>query len=596
MAVHDYALDWQGWLTITVVLWTLVMLAASRIGPDMILAAAMTVLLVSGVLKPGEALSGFGNPGVLTVAVLFVTVAGLRETGGIQWIAAFVLGRPGALGRAQFRLIGTSSVLSAFVNNTPIVAMLTPAVQEWSRRAGHAPSKLLLPLDYATILGGMCTLIGTSTNLVVNGLIARQGLAPLGMFDPMWVGLPCVLVGGLYLMTVGRWLLPARRSAVEQVANAREYTLEMIVEEQGPLVGLSVEEAGLRALPQLYLIEIVREGRVVQAIAPQEILRADDRLVFVGIVDSVLDLRRMRGLRPATDQIFKLAVRHNQRCLIEAVVSPVSPCVGRTIRESRFRNRYNGAVIAVSRRGERVHRKLGDIVLQAGDTLLIEAGAQFARHHRYARDFLLVSAVDESTATDHSRAPIALGILAALVIGTTVFDVDTLYGALLAAAAMIATRCVNQGQARRSIDYQLIVIIACSFALGLAIEKTQVAKLVAQLMMLSVSNDPWGTLAVIYVLTVLATELLTNNAAAVLMFPIGVAAARQLGVSELPFVMSVMVGASAGFISPIGYQTHLMVMGPGGYRFSDFFRIGTPLSVLVGLTTIVVAPLAWPFR
>lgn len=588
-------LGWQAWLTVAVVLWTLLMLAVSRVGPDMILAAAMTVLLVSGVLKPAEALSGFSNSGVLTVAVLFVVVAGLRETGGIQWLASLVLGKPGSLPIAQLRLISTSSVLSAFVNNTPIVAMLTPAVQEWSRRAGHAASRLLLPLDYATILGGLCTLIGTSTNLVVNGLITRQGLDPLGMFDPMWVGLPCALVGGVYLMTVGRRLLPARRSAVEQSQNAREYTVEMIVEDGGPLVGVSVEEAGLRALPHLYLVEIGREGRLISPVTPQEVLRGGDRLVFAGIVDSVLDLRRLRGLRVATDQVFKLEARHNQRCLVEAVVSPMSPCVGRSIREARFRNRYDGAVIAVSRQGVRIQQKLGDIELQAGDTLLIEAMPQFVRHHRYSRDFLLISQVDDSMATDHSRAPIALGILVTLVVGITIFDVNTLYGALLAAAAMILTRCVNQGQARRSIDYQLIVIIACSFALGLAIEKTQVATVVAQLMMQMVSNDPWMTLAIIYILTVLATELLTNNAAAVLMFPIGIAAARQLGVNELPFVMSIMVGASAGFISPIGYQTHLMVMGPGGYRFSDFIRIGAPLSVLVGITAILVAPFAWPF-
>ncbi|PWV59586.1 SLC13 family permease [Plasticicumulans acidivorans] len=588
-------LGWQAWLTVAVVLWTLLMLAVSRVGPDMILAAAMTVLLVSGVLKPAEALSGFSNSGVLTVAVLFVVVAGLRETGGIQWLASLVLGKPGSLAIAQLRLISTSSVLSAFVNNTPIVAMLTPAVQEWSRRAGHAASRLLLPLDYATILGGLCTLIGTSTNLIVNGLIAQQGLDPLGMFDPMRVGLPCALVGGIYLMTVGRRLLPARRSAVEQSQNAREYTVEMIVEDGGPLVGVSVEEAGLRSLPHLYLVEIGREGRLISPVTPQEVLRGGDRLVFAGIVDSLLDLRRLRGLRVATDQVFKLEARHNQRCLIEAVVSPMSPCVGRTIRDVRFRNRYGGAVIAVSRQGSRVQQKLGDIELQPGDTLLVEAAPHFVRHHRYSRDFLLISQVDDSMVPDHSRAPVALSILAALVVGTTVFDVNTLYGALLAAAAMILAGCVNQGQARRSIDYQLIVIIACSFALGAAVEKTQVAALVAQLMMHMVGSDPWMTLVIVYLITVLATELLTNNAAAVLMFPIGVAAARQMGVSEFPFVMSIMVGASAGFISPIGYQTHLMVMGPGGYRFGDFVRVGGPLSVLVGVTAVLVAPFVWPF-
>lgn len=585
----------QAWITLGVVVAVLVLLASNRVGPDMVLAAGMTVLLVSGVLKPAEALGGFANSGVMTVAVLFVVVAGLRETGAIQWIAALVLGKPRGLFLAQLRLIVASSSLSAFVNNTPVVAMLTSATQAWSKEAGLAPSKLLLPMNYATILGGLCTLIGTSTNLVVDGLLRKQGMQ-LDMFTPVWVGVPVVVVGAVYMLTLGRWLLPERKSAVEQVQDARQYTVEMIVDENGPLVGRSIEEAGLRRLQQLYLVELVREGRVLGAIPPQYALRGGDQLVFVGVVDSLVDLRRIKGLSPATNQVFKLGIRDNQRCLIEAVISRVSPVTGRTIREARFRNRYNAAVIAVSRNGQRIPQKIGDIVLRAGDTLLLEGGREFARQHRYSRDFLLVSELDDSTPPQHARAPYALAILAGLVVSTTLFDVETLNAALIAAAAMVLLRCCNQGQARRAVDYQLIVIIACSFALGTAMEKTGLASYVAGTMMGYAGGDPLWTLVVVYVTTVIFTELLTNNAAAVLMFPIGMAAATQLGVNPMPFVMCVMVGASAGFMTPIGYQTNLMVYGPGGYRFMDYVIVGGPLSLLVGITTLTVVPLVWPFH
>lgn len=589
-------LGWQGWLTIGVVLATLGMLLWERFTPDKVLAGAVAVLILSGVLSPAQALAGFWNPGVLTVAVLFVLVAALRTTGAIRWIGAFVLGPPSGRWWAQWRLTTISSSLSAFVNNTPIVATLTSAVEHWSRASGVPASKLLLPMNYATILGGMCTLIGTSTNLIVAGLVVAQGLPRLGMFDPVTVALPALLVGLVYLGTVGRWLLPARRSAFDQAAaESREYAVEMLVEAGGWVVGKTVGAAGLRHLSGSFLIELSRERELLVAVTPDTVLRAGDRLVFVGVTDAVRELRRIDGLRPATDQLFKVDGGESRRNLVELVLSRFSPAVGKSLREAAFRNRYNAAVIAVSRHGQRLHQKPGDVVLQAGDTLLVETAPDFMARFADSPEFLMVNLIDGERPVDRRRAITALAILGTMVLANALFGVDILLSATCAAVAVVLARCVGLSELRRSLDLRLLAVIACSFALGAAIDRTGVATLVAGQLGSLGGADPFTTLVLVYVMTVVFTELLTNNAAAILVFPIGVSAAHQLGVDPMPFVMAVMMGASAGFITPIGYQTNLMVYGPGGYRFTDYIKVGAPLSLVVGLAVLWAIPLAWPF-
>jgi di/tricarboxylate transporter len=589
-------LAWQGWLTIGVVLATLVLLLWERFTPDKVLIGAVVVLVGSGVLGPREALAGFWNPGVLTVGVLFVLVAALKSTGAIRWIGDWVLGRPRGEWRAQARLVAIASPLSAFINNTPIVAMLTSAIEHWSRRSGIAPSKLLLPMNYATILGGMCTLVGTSTNLIVAGLVLRQGgMRPMGMFDPLGVGAIAAIAGGAYLLLASRWLLPERRSALQQAGDTREYVVEMLVETDGPVAGRSIGQAHLRQLAGSFLIELVRNGEVHTAVSPTEVLRGGDRLVFVGATDAVRELRRLPGLRPASDQVFKIDDAGGQRTLVEVVLSPFSPAVGRNLVQSAFRSHYNAAVIAVARRGERVAGKPGEVVMQAGDTLLLETDAAFARRHATSADFMLVNEVDGAPGVDRVRALVSLGVVALMILANTLFGVDILVSALVAALLVLLARCVHVVELRRSVDLRLIVVIACSFALGAALERSGVAALAAAQLQHAAGGDPYITLVLVYVVTVLFTELITNNAAAVLMFPVGVAAASALGVHPMPFVIALMMGASAGFITPIGYQTNLMVYGPGGYRFSDYVRFGLPLSLVVGTAVLLAIPLFWPF-
>ena len=439
----------------------------------------LTLLLVAGVLTPTEALAGFSNQGMITVAALYVVVVGLRETGGIAWLAQRLLGRPRSVVGAQLRVMLPVTVMSAFINNTPVVAMLIPAVGDLAKRHGFAPSKLMIPLSYAAIFGGTTTLVGTSTNLVVNGLVKEQlGLPSLRMFDLSLVGLPVALVGLMFVVLLGRWLLPDRQPNRSLFENPREYTVEMLVPGGSPLVGKTVEAAGLRHLPELYLVEIDRSGLVVPAVSPRETLLAGDRLVFAGVIESVLELQKLRGLQVATEQVFKLDAPRSERVLTEAVVSDHCPLVGKTIRDGRFRTVYNAVVIAVARGGERVNKKIGDIVLSPGDTLLLETLPNFALQQRNSRDFFLVSSVADSTPLKHERAFVALGLLLALVIAVTA-GFDILYAALLAAALMVATGCCSALEARRGIDWSVLIVIAASFGLGRALEVTGAAHVVA---------------------------------------------------------------------------------------------------------------------
>lgn len=590
-----WGLGWQAWLTIGVVAATLGLLWWGRLGPDKVLAGAAALLMLSGVLTPAQALAGFWNPGVLTVAVLFVLVAALRSTGAIGWIGRSVLGPPRGELRARLRLSALSGVLSAFVNNTPIVATLTSAVENWSRASGVAPSKLLLPMNYATILGGMCTLLGTSTNLIVAGLVVAQGMPALGMFDPLPVAFPVLLAGLAYLALAGRWL-PTRRSAFDQAAqDAREYAVEMLVTEGGGLAGKTVATAGLRHLKGSFLIELSRERDLLSAVSPDTVLRSGDRLVFVGGTEAVRELRRIPGLRPATDQWFKLETVSGKRHLAELVLSRFSPAVGHTLRESAFRDRYGAVVIAVNRHGQRLHQKPGDVVLQAGDTLLVETEPAFMARFGTASDFLTVTLLDGERPVDRRRALTTLGILGAMVLANSVFGLPILWSATAAALAVLVARCVNPRELWRSLDLRLLLVIACSFALGAAVDRTGVAAAVAGALGTLAGSDPFASLVLVYVMAVLFTELLTNNAAAILIFPIAVGVAGQLGVSPMPFVIALMIGASAGFMTPIGYQTNLMVYGPGGYRFGDYVRLGAPLSLVVGVVTLWLVPRFFPF-
>ncbi len=588
-------MDVTAYLTLTVVFLVLLGLIFSKVATDIILMSALAVLIVSGVLTPMEGLAGFSNPGVMTIAVLYVVASGLKETGAIQWIASRLLGQPDNVRHAMMKVVLPTSAMSAFMNNTAVVAMFIPSIQDWATRIKISSSKLLIPLSYAAILGGTCTLIGTSTNLVVDGLLQSSVNVKLGMFSLAWVGLPVLLIGGTFLYLFADKLLPNKKGAIEQLGSAREYSVDVFVEEDGALCGKSIEEAGLRSLSYGYLVEIQREERILSAVAPDTQLNAGDILVFVGAPECARELRHIQGLNPVHGEVHKLDIAHHERCLVEAVIGPEFVGLDQSIRHSRFRTRFQAAILSVSRNGQRISGKIGDIYLQVGDTLLLETGQGFVGQYRSRRDFLLVSAINDSTPPVFEKAPIALYILLGMVALSATGILSILESALLAAGAMLATRCVSITKARRNIDLTVITVIAASFSLGAAMTKTGAADAIAQLMLFSDDLSPWLMLAMVYILTAIFTEIITNNAAAILMFPIAMSIADQIGVNYMPFVVAVMFAASASFITPLGYQTNLMVMGPGGYSAKDFMKVGVPMSFLVAVTSIVIIPQVWGF-
>lgn len=584
-------------LTLGVMVVVLGSLIATRIAPDVILMAALAFLIITGILSPREALAGFANTGVMTIAVLYVVAAGLKETGAIQYIARQLLGQPKTTRQAQARLLAPASLLSAFMNNTAVVAMLIPAVQDWAQRIGISASKLLIPLSYAAIMGGTLTLIGTSTNLVVDGLMQDQLGISLGMFELAWVGVPVLLVGSIYLLLFADRILPEREGLVEQLDAAREYAVEVEIAAGSHLAGKTIAEAGLRSLNSTYLAEIDRGGKLFTSVGPDMPLEEGDLLYFIGAPEGAKELRKIKGLQPAREDVEKLDIAHHQRHLVEVVIGPDFPALGQSIKKSRFRTRYKAVVLSVSREGSRLPGKLGDIRLQVADTLLLEAGQNFVEQYRFRRDFLLVSLLNDSTPPDFRKAPVALSLLAALVLLSATGLLSILEAAFLTAGGMLTTGCITASRARNSVDLSVLLVIAASFALGVAMTQTGAATWIVGLMLggEASSMHPWLALALIYLLTVFFTEMITNNAAAVLMFPIALAVSEQLGVSFMPFALAIMFAASASFITPLGYQTNLMVYGPGGYRFKDYLKLGFPLSLLTGTTVVTLIPFVWAF-
>ncbi len=594
---------WEGWLTLVLLAGVLGGMIANIAQPVSLLfiglAVLTTVTEITGteqLLAPEQAVAGFGNTGLVTVGLLFVVAAGVVRTGAVARFADPLLGRPSGLTSAQGRLLVPVAGLSAFINNTPIVAMFLPAVQGLARRAGLPPSRLFLPLSYASILGGTCTLIGTSTNLVVYGLAQDNAALPgIGIFELAWVGVPLAVIGLGYIMLASPYLLAANDAPVSASDDPKRYTVEVVVDPAGPLVGRTVEAAGLRHLRELFLVEIERDGQKLPAVAPEERLQANDRLVFVGVVDAVVEVHRIRGLRPATDQVNKLEPGTSQTCLVEAVVSNECPLVGQSIRAGGFRGYYNAAVIAVARGGRRLRGKIGDIVLETGDTLLLETNRDFIERHRHARDFFLVSGIDDSAPRRHEKAWQSLAIVAGMVAMAASGVLSMLTAALVAATAMVATGCATLVEARRSVDWQVLLVIGAALGLGHAMTNSGAATALADQLIASASGHPWLVLAAVFALTSLFTEMVTNNAAAVLMFPVAIGSAKALGVSPMPFIITLMIGASASFSTPLGYQTNLMVYGPGGYRPLDYLRFGLPLNLITGTVTVGLAPLVWSF-
>ena len=557
--------------------------------------AALLALTLSGILNVREALSGFSNEATVTVACMFVLSAGLMRSGALGRIGRFLL----RFGTTRFRLsvltTMTAGPVSAFINNTAAVAVFLPLILEAAERNKISPSKLLIPLSYATQFGGVCTLIGTSTNLLVSSLAVSSGMAALGMFTPTPLGVVLFGVGVAYLLIVAPFLLPSRRSAeVMTQYGLNDYLAELRVDLGSKCAGQSLRTSEVEVRHGVRIIEVLRGEAKVLAPADLKLL-PDDLLLVQGPAQNLFALRESLGLTMTPHYQPKLELLESGDIeVVEALIPPDSRFAGDTIARLRMHLHQNALVLALHRRGTSIREKLGSVTVAVGDALLLLVRRDELPDLRREGDLILVERSARPAATRQSRAALAIAIA---VIGTAALDlVPIAIGSLAGILLMVMTRVLTLEEAYAAIHWRVVAVLAAMIPLGLAMDKSGLASLlVGQLVALTSTDAPWMALAMVYLATALLTEFMSNNGTAVLLAPIAISLARALEVDPMPFVMAVMFAASTSFSTPVGYQTNLMVYNAGGYRFRDFLRVGIPLNLLFFVVSVALIPRIWPF-
>lgn len=586
-----------GWITLAVLAVLVAVLFTERVPPaPAVLGATMTLMLI-GVITPDQAFAGFSNEAPIIIASLLIVARAVDVAGIMQPIVARLFRGTQSSTGILARLLYPLAAISAFVNNTTLVAMTIPAVVDISARRNLPASRFLMAVSYAAILGGVVTAIGTSTNLTVSGLLIEAGMQPLELFEPTLVGLPIAIAGVAAVVFLAPRVLPDRSPVGSTLVDTgRDFTVTMRVEAGREADGVSVSDAGLRRLQGVFLVEIERDGHSIAPVGPEERLLGDDQLTFVGRVDNIVDLQRVRGLVSAeARQIGSLA--GNVHAFYEVVVGGGGDLVGQTLKEVDFRARYDAAVIAIHRAGQRVNAKLGDVPMRVGDTLLVLADPAFRARWRDRPDFLVIASLSGISPRQPRRAWLVGAVGLGFVLATGSGLVPILQASIAAAIIVVATGVLTLRQARDAVDLQIVVLIASAFGLGAAVASSGLAEAVAGgLVDIMSPLGPIGALAAIMVATIVLTELVSHNAAAALMFPIGLATAATLGAEARPFVIAIMMGASLSFLTPLGYQTNLMVYGLGGYRFSDFSRVGVPLNVVTVTLSLILIPIVFPLN
>jgi len=552
------------------------------------------------IMNAEDALAGFANPALVTIAMMFVLSNGLIRTGAVNFVAERILGiSAGNSGRALLVLMVAVAGMSAFINNTPIVVLFVPIALNIARRFEMSPSRLLLPLSYASILGGTCTLIGTSTNLVVDGLAVRHGQAALGMFEFAPLGVILGIVGLAYLTLTNRWLLPSRTTVTSYgEERLKEYVTEVEIGNGSSLVGRRLEETFLGSSKSLRVLEVIRDEEILWPPFGDLVLRERDLLLVKGEVNEILTLDGREGLALLPElRSGELRVSARETTLAELVVGPNSRVIGQKVRDANFRKIWGVHVIAVQRRGVHLRRKVSDLYLRFGDTILVQGGIDALRNLRSSTEFLLLEGVEHVLVRAH-KAPLAIGILLAIVALASFRLVDIVTVAGLGAVAMVATGCLSVREAYRAVDLRILVIIAGTLCLGLAMEKTGAAEAVVRTVQGGIEPlGPIGALSGVFLVTMVLTSLITNIAAAALMIPLALSTAGAVGVGDpRAFLFAVAFGASACFATPIGYQTNLFVYGPGGYRFTDFLKVGLPLNLIFWILGTILIPVFWPLH
>ncbi|MGN0236598.1 MAG: SLC13 family permease [Lepagella sp.] len=578
------------WISIITVLTIFVLLLLDKLPADIAYAGGIGVILVTGVLSPKDALSGFSSETVVLVGIIYVILAGLSQSGVLQWIVKYLLGVPKSYSKAITRLMIPVGLLSSLLNNTTVVAMFLNVVKIWSKKLNISPSKLLIPLSYASGMGGICTLIGTAPNLIISGFYTQQTGIILGIFTPTLAGLFCFAVGILSMLAM-RKLLPDRTSADDQFAQSHDYTVEMLVPSECGVVGKSVEEAKLLNVSGGHLIEIIRfDGEVVSPVATDEYLIGGDRLIFTGDINEILNLKKSHGLVNATEHVYNVNEVSKKRKLHTAIVPQTSGLIGQTISESGLEQKHNFTLVALSRQGERLTHSPRNIPLRAGDTLLLEG--EKLRHDVFGHK---LSFTETEDVVQTGTKTIISGIIMILMVVLPAFNVISLLSAcFIAAFAILLFRCCSPEQAQRSVNWSVLVVFAGSITLGTALEQTGVATALSNVLLSICGDRPMLVLAAICFAGTFLTEFISNTAAAAIFAPIAYQSAVSMGVNPLTFSVALMIAVSSSFATPIGSPTHMLVYGPGGYRFGDFVKIGLLMNLIILAANLLIVPILFP--
>jgi di/tricarboxylate transporter len=558
-------------------------LVRGRRSPAAVFIGVAFAFVLLDLVSVQKSLQQMTNVGLVTVVVLLLLTVALDKSRMLEMLAERLV--RGSYRMALVKIYLATCAYSAFLNNTAVVASLLGPLRQ---ARTHSPSRLLLPMCFAASLGGILTLVGTSTNLLVNSLLIGRGMPGLQIFDLFPVGALIVTACGLTMLLLYPRLLRERPVTEE---GPGDYFLEASVRGDSPLVGLTVEAAGLRRLSHLFLTEIVREGRVIAPVEPDHVVQAQDLLVFTGDLTRLDLLLQFQGLETKGQQ-YRLPLDN----LVEVIVASESPLVRRTLKEANFRAQFDAAVIAVRRGNERLRGPIADVPLQVGDTLVLVVGQDFERRNNLARNFVVVHRKPVQKFTDPRRGWFVTAGFAA-VIGLSAFGVvDFLKALLVLLGLFLMTGLVTASELRRQMPYQIISIIASALVISEVMVSSGMGEVMAQALLLGADRfGPYGALALILLVTWLLTELMSNNAAAALAFPIALGVASQLGLQPQPFVMAVLYGASCSFLTPYGYQTNLMVMSPGRYTLGDFVRAGSPIAVVFLLVALWAIPVFFPF-
>ncbi len=584
--------DLNSIIVIAVILFIVLSLYLEIVGAAFTFIIGVLALGLFGILTPNEILSGFANEQIMVILMLLLIGEVIRKTGVLERTFDRLFYKSRTYGSFMTRMVFVVSIFSAFLNNTPLVAIMMPYVSSWSKRHGISASKLLIPLSFAAILGGCATLIGTSTNLIVNGLVEAQTVIPgfnsIGIFDFAWVGVPMIFIGFIYLLLFSRKLLPDRGNALNTLSEkTRQYLVTTRIKSNSSLAGKTIQGAGLRNLKGLYLAEIIRGQEEIKPVHPNERLQKDDTLVFAGETETVVELvNTTNGLELSEIGMY---TRKSRTQALEIVVSHNSSLIGRTAKEARFRSRYDAAVIGVHRNGEKITGKIGALKLKAGDVLLLIAGDDFRQRSRDTQDFYLISRIRDYHRLRPVQTWLILGGLV-LAIVLSAFKLISLFMALaILLALLMIFKIQSPKEVPRSLDFNLAVIIAMSLALGTAMLKTGVAGHIADFMIkFLIPLGNFGLMVGLYVITAILGAIITNKAAVALVFPIAISIAARMNIDPMPLVLVLTYAAAASFLTPVGYQTNLMVYGPGGYNFRDFLKIGAPLTVVYLVVSVSI--------